>query len=80
MRKFSGIDRNTSINAASLTHIAYIKTILQHISPMKLAKKVISEELVMFEIHFREAVKSRISLLDRIMQYIVKRKGKQIPL
>jgi octaprenyl-diphosphate synthase len=45
---------------------------------MNLAKQVISEELVMFEVHFKEAVKSRISLLDRIMQYIVKRKGKQM--
>ncbi|MEN9298354.1 MAG: hypothetical protein RLZZ429_667 [Bacteroidota bacterium] len=45
---------------------------------MELAKKVISEELVHFEGHFREAVKSRVALLDRIMQYIVKRKGKQL--
>ncbi|BFG71726.1 polyprenyl synthetase family protein [Sediminibacterium sp. KACHI17] len=45
---------------------------------MELAKKVISEELVHFEVHFREAVKSRVALLDRIMQYIVKRKGKQL--
>ncbi|MBW0159762.1 MAG: polyprenyl synthetase family protein [Sediminibacterium sp. Gen4] len=45
---------------------------------MELAKKVISEELVQFEGHFREAVKSRVALLDRIMQYIVKRKGKQL--
>ena len=45
---------------------------------MKLAKQVISKELVLFEAHFREAVKSRVALLDRIMQYIVKRKGKQL--
>jgi len=45
---------------------------------MKLAKEVIGEELVLFEKHFKEAVKSRVSLLDRIMQYIVKRKGKQM--
>ncbi|WP_026769339.1 polyprenyl synthetase family protein [Asinibacterium sp. OR53] len=45
---------------------------------MNLAKQVISEELVRFESHFREAVKSRVALLDRIMQYIVKRKGKQL--
>jgi octaprenyl-diphosphate synthase len=45
---------------------------------MELAKKVISEELVQFERHFRDAVKSRVALLDRIMQYIVKRKGKQL--
>lgn len=45
---------------------------------MNLAKEVISDELVRFEAHFREAVKSRVALLDRIMQYIVKRKGKQM--
>ena len=45
---------------------------------MKLAKEVIGDELVLFEKHFKEAVKSRVSLLDRIMQYIVKRKGKQM--
>ena len=45
---------------------------------MELAKKVIGKELERFEIHFKEAVKSRVSLLDRIMQYIVKRKGKQM--
>jgi octaprenyl-diphosphate synthase len=45
---------------------------------MKLAKEVIGKELALFESHFKEAVKSRVSLLDRIMQYIVKRKGKQM--
>ena len=45
---------------------------------MKLAKEVIGDELALFENHFKEAVKSRVSLLDRIMQYIVKRKGKQM--
>jgi octaprenyl-diphosphate synthase len=45
---------------------------------MKLAKEVIGRELDEFEKHFKDAVKSRVSLLDRIMQYIVKRKGKQM--
>lgn len=45
---------------------------------MELAKKIIGAELDLFEKHFKEAVKSRVSLLDRIMQYIVKRKGKQM--
>jgi octaprenyl-diphosphate synthase len=45
---------------------------------MEAARRVISSELEQFETHFREAVKSRVSLLDRIMQYIVKRKGKQL--
>lgn len=31
-----------------------------------------------FELKFREAVRSRVSLLDKIMHYIVKRKGKQL--
>ncbi len=31
-----------------------------------------------FEPHFREAMRSRTALLDRIMHYIVKRKGKQM--
>ena len=41
---------------------------------MELAKKVIGKELERFEIHFKDAVKSRVALLDRIMQYIVKRR------
>jgi octaprenyl-diphosphate synthase len=45
---------------------------------MESIKNVISEELKAFEDHFKTAVKSRVSLLDRIMQYIVKRKGKQL--
>src|ERR1044072_7370477 len=45
---------------------------------MELARKVIAEELKEFEHHFRNAVKSNVSLLDKIMQYIVKRKGKQL--
>jgi octaprenyl-diphosphate synthase len=31
-----------------------------------------------FETHFREAMKSHVPLLDRIMYYIVRRKGKQV--
>lgn len=38
----------------------------------------IEKELREFEIYFREAMKSQVSLLDRITYYIVKRKGKQI--
>lgn len=45
---------------------------------MELAQKIIALELKEFEQHFRKAVKSNISLLDKIMQYIVKRKGKQL--
>ncbi len=45
---------------------------------MEKANQVIAAELKAFEVHFRDAVKSKVALLDRIMQYIVKRKGKQL--
>ena len=45
---------------------------------MQLPVKLIEEELKAFEIRFKEAVKSQAPLLDRIMRYIVKRKGKQL--
>ncbi|MGF7231036.1 polyprenyl synthetase family protein [Arachidicoccus sp.] len=45
---------------------------------MKKANTLISLELSQFEEHFKQAVKSKVPLLDRIMQYIVKRKGKQL--
>jgi octaprenyl-diphosphate synthase len=45
---------------------------------MEIAAKIIEQELKEFEIHFKRAVKSNVSLLDKIMQYIVKRKGKQL--
>jgi octaprenyl-diphosphate synthase len=45
---------------------------------MELAQRIIAHELEEFEIHFRQAVKSNVALLDKIMQYIVKRKGKQL--
>lgn len=41
-------------------------------------KKPIEEELKSFEKRFRESMKSKVPLLDRITYYIVKRKGKQI--
>jgi octaprenyl-diphosphate synthase len=39
---------------------------------------LIKDELFLFEDKFKDAVKSKVSLLDRIMQYIIKRKGKQV--
>ena len=45
---------------------------------MELIHKIIGAELKQFELQFKDAVKSRVPLLDRIMQYIVKRKGKQM--
>ncbi len=41
-------------------------------------QRPIAADLVVFEERFREAMKSRAALLDRIMHYIVKRKGKQM--
>ena len=45
---------------------------------MKLPVDLIEDELRAFEIKFKEAVKSQAPMLDRIMRYIVKRKGKQL--
>lgn len=45
---------------------------------MDRVKREIAAELKYFETHFSNAVKSRVPLLDRIMQYIVRRKGKQL--
>ncbi len=41
-------------------------------------KEPIDKELKMFEEKFRTSMNTRIALLDRIMQYIVQRKGKQM--
>ena len=45
---------------------------------MQLAQSLLKEELIVFEKKFREAVKSQTPLLDRIMRFIVNRKGKQL--
>ena len=41
-------------------------------------KKPISRELDHFEQFFKESMRSRIGLLDKITRYIVKTKGKQM--
>ena len=41
-------------------------------------KKPIEKEIQEFEPRFRASMKSRVSLLDKIMHYIIKRKGKQM--
>src|ERR671938_466462 len=45
---------------------------------MKLPVDLIEEELRIFEDKFKDAVRSQAPMLDRIMRYIVKRKGKQL--
>ncbi|MFM7399586.1 MAG: polyprenyl synthetase family protein [Bacteroidota bacterium] len=41
-------------------------------------KQPVSEELLIFEGKFREAVQSNVPLLDKVTWYIVQRKGKQV--
>ena len=45
---------------------------------MKLSTEIIEEELRIFESVFKNSVKSNTPLLDRIMRYVVKTKGKQL--
>jgi octaprenyl-diphosphate synthase len=45
---------------------------------MQFSKSIITPELTAFEKKFSEAVKSQTPLLDAIMKYIIKRKGKQL--
>ena len=45
---------------------------------MDFINKIIGPELKIFEKKFAEAVKSETLLLDTIMKYIIKRKGKQL--
>jgi len=45
---------------------------------MQFSKNLIAEELATFEQKFAQSVKSQTPLLDRIMKYIIKRKGKQL--
>lgn len=45
---------------------------------MQFVTDIIGPELKTFEERFEEAVKSKTALLDRIMKFIIKRKGKQM--
>jgi octaprenyl-diphosphate synthase len=45
---------------------------------MQLPVSLIEDELKIFETRFKDAVRSHTPMLDRIMRYIVKRKGKQL--
>lgn len=48
--------------------------------PLSIAdiQEPITDEIAQFELKFRDLMKSRVKLLDQIMNYIVKRKGKQL--
>lgn len=45
---------------------------------MNLSQTILQNELIIFEKEFKKAVQSQVPLLDRIMRFIVNRKGKQI--
>lgn len=45
---------------------------------MDFVKNIIGKELLTFEKKFADAVRSQTPMLDRIMKYIIKRKGKQM--
>jgi octaprenyl-diphosphate synthase len=45
---------------------------------MNFSSQIIAEELRIFESRFKDSVKSNVPLLDRIMKYVVKTKGKQL--
>ncbi len=45
---------------------------------LKEIKKPIEKEMILFEEKFKKNMKSHVPLLDKIMHYIIKRKGKQM--
>ena len=47
-------------------------------NPIPEIQHILKEEMTIFESKFKHAVKSQVPLLDRIMHYIIKRKGKQV--
>jgi len=48
------------------------------VSEVSEIKKTIKDEMSMFEQKFKQSLQSKVPLLDRIMHYIIKRKGKQM--
>jgi octaprenyl-diphosphate synthase len=48
------------------------------LSVIKNIKAPIKEEMNLFEKRFKDSLRSNVSLLDKIMHYIIKRKGKQM--
>jgi len=48
------------------------------VQSLQTIKRPIDQELKSFEQHFRQSMRSQVSLLDKIMFYIVRRKGKQV--
>ena len=48
------------------------------LSLLKTIKKPIQDEMNLFENKFKKSLRSNVALLDKIMYYIIKRKGKQM--
>jgi octaprenyl-diphosphate synthase len=48
------------------------------VQSLQTIQRPIEQELRSFEQHFRQSMRSQVSLLDKIMFYIVRRKGKQV--
>ena len=53
---------------------------LSETSPLDLKdiQAPVADDLAVFRRHFREAMRSRVGLLDTVVQYLLRRKGKQI--
>ena len=56
----------------------YLIVSCRRMHTMDYIQQLLDSELREFEYTFKKSVKSRTALLDRIMQYIIKRKGKQV--
>lgn len=47
-------------------------------NPIRTIKQPIQQEMRLFETKFRDSLRSKVPLLDKVLHYIVKRKGKQM--
>ncbi|MFZ1297830.1 MAG: polyprenyl synthetase family protein [Saprospiraceae bacterium] len=58
--------------------IAYIYRLMKPEYTLEEIKRPVTLELKAFDAHFRQAMQSRVALLDQISYYLVKTKGKQL--
>ena len=60
--------------------VEYLTKLLSHRAMLTLdsIKQPIAPMMEKFELHFRDSMRSKVPMLDRITHYIVKRKGKQM--
>ena len=66
------------INIITFFHYYFFVITIVELFKMKHIKKYLAQELRIFEQTFNKAVESQVSLLDKIMKYIVSNKGKQL--